>query len=414
MPDLKSLGSLIHASPVYFAQYRLDRRSFLCRSLERDLGRDVLVDAYAAFKSRSSKIGTRTVTSRDVTDFIDLYGTWRHAGITVADLELMPLADLRWITWFHTLTVWPLADRFSKWALANLKYAVAVVIGAERLQPGSTASQVCGWPNGWSKTEQRRILRGFYRFEIFCHLFNGKQRQTFHPEHIGRIFFSQFEPWEVEEMDCVYTWIQQRYQEVVAEVKWDLHPNNPKFATDPDYEFEPEGAFTLDRDDDEYLNGTIGYGGLRLALHMSKTEGHDQLVDLMIKYLKRSQACFFQDCMHDVSQVERRGGVNGFGYKDRAEQRREAMPFVGDDDDVSEASATVSSNFVPPLAWVLLWDGMYCNLYGVYLPEEFRRWGYVMWDARRWNSMECAKEILTELWASSSQLKMAKEDWIWL
>lgn len=174
---------------------------------------------------------------------------------------------------------------------------------------------------------------------------------------------------------------------------------------------------------------------------MFKTKDLDQLVDLMAKYLKRSQEYFFDDCMQDVSQADRREG-NGFDDKDRAEQRGEPMPFIGDDDaptfsshsvsgnttttsgatapsadttkSASEAAAMVSSIYLPPLAWVLLWDGKYCNLYGEYVPDEFRRWGYVLWDKRRWNNIEGAKELLIKLWASSSELKMAKEDWAWL
>ncbi|POS68905.1 hypothetical protein DHEL01_v212700 [Diaporthe helianthi] len=446
MPDLKTLGSLIHASPVYFAQYRFNRKSLLCRCLQQDLGREVLVEAYAAFNSRSSKIGPRTVPNRNVTDFVDLYGAWRYSSDPAIMLKSMSLSDVRWLTWFHTLTVKPLATQLSTWASTNLESAAAKATEEQRMQAKSASSKetpTCNtWPGGFSVTEQRRILRAFYRFEIFCHLFSGEQHQSFRHDDIARIFLSQFESWEIEEMGCVYTWIKQRYGEIVAEIKWDLHPNNPKFATDPNFGFEPEGAFTLDRDDDEYMNGTIGRGGLRLALHMFKTKDHDKLVDLMGKYLKRSQEYFFGDCMQDVSQADRRGDDNGFNDRDRAEQRGEPMPFTGDgnvstfcSDNISlditttsgstphpantkesarEVAAVVSSISAPPLAWVLMWDGKYCNLYGDYVPDDFRRWGYILWDERRWNSIEGALGLLIRLWASSSQLKMAREDWAWL
>lgn len=39
--------------------------------------------------------------------------------------------------------------------------------------------------------------------------------------------------------------------------------------------------------------------------------------------------------------------------------------------------------FSPPLAWVAFWDGRYSNLFGRYVPPALRRWGYVMWDAKR-------------------------------
>ncbi|KAG8156539.1 hypothetical protein KVR01_013643 [Diaporthe batatas] len=447
MPDLETLSSLIHASPVYFAQYRSNRKQLLFRCLQHDLGRELLVEAYAAFKSRPFKIGPRVVIQRDITDFVDLYGAWRCSGDLATMLKSMSLADVRWLAWFHTLTVKPLAAQFSTWALTNLESAAAKATEDQRMQAESASlkeTPTCNtWPSGLSVTEQRRILRAFYRFEIFCNLFMGDRDELFAHVEIAHVFFPQFGSWEIEEIDCVYMWIKERYGEVVTEIKLDFHPNSSKFADDPDSESEPEDSFTRVRDYDEYLNGTIGHGGLRLALHMFKIKDHDKLVHLMGKYLKQSQEHFFGDCMEGMSQVERRESYdNGFSDRDRAEERGEPMPFTGDDnvstfsshnisldiltmsestphsadttENASEAAAVVSSINAPPLAWVLMWDGKYCNLYGEYIPDELRRWGYVMWDERRWNSIDGALGLLIRLWASSSQLKMARVEWPWL
>lgn len=37
----------------------------------------------------------------------------------------------------------------------------------------------------------------------------------------------------------------------------------------------------------------------------------------------------------------------------------------------------------PPMAWVLLWDGKYANVYDDFVPAGLKECGYVMWDARR-------------------------------
>lgn len=249
LPDLKSLGSLIHASPVYFAQYRLDRKSLLSRCLEADLGREVLIDAIAAFNSTSSRIGPSAAPNSNVTDFIDLYGWWRHTRSPVAMLGSMSLADVRWITWNHTSTVRPLAVRFSSWTWTNLKSSVADLELEESSEESHTPTPGV-WLDDVSRTESRRILRALYRFQIFCNLFSGKQCQSFTWEEMYLIFFWQFDAWEVEEINCVYQWIEQRYNQVVAEVGWEFHPSNPKFADDPDFGFEPDGALTLERDAD--------------------------------------------------------------------------------------------------------------------------------------------------------------------
>lgn len=118
---------------------------------------------------------------------------------------------------------------------------------------------------------------------------------------------------------------------------------------------------------------------------------------------------------------------------DLAEQRREPMPFVGDEDSPSPPTHAVTADDAlneaelsdqgtakmittcgPPLAWVLMWDGKYCNLYGDYVPDEFRQWGYVLWDERRWNAIHGARQLLLKTWKSSAQYHMIKEDFDYL
>ncbi|KAI3394708.1 hypothetical protein diail_2293 [Diaporthe ilicicola] len=431
MPDLTSLGSLIHASPVYFAQYRLDRKVLLSRCLEADLGREVLIDAIAAFNSKSSRIGPRARPNSNVTDFIDLYGWWRHTRSPITMLECMSLADIRWITWNHTSTVRPLAGRLSNFTLTKLQSAVAK-LKPENTSGESQAPVLSVWPDGVSSTERRRILRALYRFQIFCNLFSDKQYQSFTSEEAQQIFFCQFDGWEVEEMNCVYQWIKQMFDNVVDKVKWDFDPSNPKFEGEVGFGFEPDGSLTLDRDDDEYLHGTIGRGGLRLALHMTETEDHDRLLELVRKYFTRALLpCFFQDCMEDHVQNQRRYlAVYGICYNDLVERMRAPMPFAGDEESTALSTLAYTVNPAlfdpdnerpvnicitcgPPVAWVFMWDGKYCNLYGDYVPDEFRQWGYVLWDERRWNAMHGARQLLLDTWKSSSQYHMVKTDYAW-
>ncbi len=52
------------------------------------------------------------------------------------------------------------------------------------------------------------------------------------------------------------------------------------------------------------------------------------------------------------------------------DDRRELV-FEGDD-----------SAHAPPLAWTTIWGGTYSNLYGHYIPDAMRKWGYIFWDAK--------------------------------
>ncbi|KAK3319372.1 hypothetical protein B0H66DRAFT_603913 [Apodospora peruviana] len=63
----------------------------------------------------------------------------------------------------------------------------------------------------------------------------------------------------------------------------------------------------------------------------------------------------------------------GMSDRDRKQLRRDPLPFNGDDD----------------------------NLYGYYVQDVIRRWGYVMWDAWRLERTG-AKELLMRQW---------EEDW---
>ena len=56
------------------------------------------------------------------------------------------------------------------------------------------------------------------------------------------------------------------------------------------------------------------------------------------------------------------------------QDERAPLPFQGD---CTEGKAEA----LPPLAWTMIWGGTYSNLYGCFIPDAMRRWGYVYWDA---------------------------------
>ncbi|ROW13982.1 hypothetical protein VPNG_04093 [Cytospora leucostoma] len=430
MSNLQTLGALLHASPIYYAQYRYNRKVILAQVIHSDLGDELFTDVYAAFRSRASKIGPRKGPNVNVTDFLSLYRAWRSPGGERPTPDMCSLDDLRWMACFHTSIVRPLVSRFVARALARKPgpSSVSSSDSASFLQSDIGDRELSG-------TESTRLLRALYRLETFCHLFGGSQYQSsaFMGQVFSPVFFSDFDPWEVEEICCVHDLVKDRYEKIVAEVRWEFDEKNPKFADD--LSFEPQGSFAIERDYDgtpacppashlrgsavhplilygrsadltlssttEFLNGTIGRGGLRLALHMFTTETHNDLVALMEKSLSTIQHHFFTEASSMMAQWNRRDMARLRGLTDNREcieQRREALTFVGDD------------SAQPPLAWVLLWGGKYSNLYGEYVPVELRRRGYVMWDEGRLD-VKAAREYFARLWAESPELKEVKEDW---
>jgi hypothetical protein len=65
---------------------------------------------------------------------------------------------------------------------------------------------------------------------------------------------------------------------------------------------------------------------------------------------------------------------NWYSEADAAQDRRDKMAFGTD------------TPHMPPLAWVINWQGVAFNLFGWCIPRTFRRWGYMMWDAKRLES----------------------------
>lgn len=72
---------------------------------------------------------------------------------------------------------------------------------------------------------------------------------------------------------------------------------------------------------------------------------------------------------------------------DRMREERFLTPFTGD----SLESA--------PLAWTEIWRGTYSNLYGYYIPDELRPWGFTFWDVATLTHVG-GQDLLKRQWAS--------------
>lgn len=170
----------------------------------------------------------------------------------------------------------------------------------------------------------------------------------------------------------------------------------------------------------------MGRGGLRFALDLFESDDHNKRVELVSKYFTREEVpCFFNECMFASEQNQRKHlAVNGSCEKNLAERRRDPMPFRGDENscallngEADPANERIAQGFTtcgPPFAWVVIWNGKYCNLYGEYLPRRLRQWGYVLWDESRWNTIGRPRQLLSSNWESSREYQMVKEHFDWL
>ncbi|CAM1502471.1 Fc.00g044550.m01.CDS01 [Cosmosporella sp. VM-42] len=347
---LEDLRGLVHASPTYHQQYLLNREFWLWRCLQQELG-PVLVEAYTVNLSSSLRF-LRERTRQNAREFVAAYHLRRSTttdmfSTTPSTEEVVSIAA------FYSSTTQPLLHQYTTWVRTNL--AVLTV------------------PDQLSKTERIRILRGLYRFQIFCNLF-GKEhddsgRRLEANERLS-LFLDNYEPWEVEEVVCINSFAHAKWQTVLEEVVWDFHRDNPKFDPVRRNCTTPTGAFNLDCSQREWHRDGMISSGLALLWTMFQTQDHSILVDI----LSETMVCIGEDwiatTISNWQQDKRR--ENQYSDRDRAQDRRDEMPFKGDRYDS------------PPLAWVMIWQETCSNIYGSdYLPEKFYSWGYIMWDACR-------------------------------
>ncbi len=214
---IEDLDALVRASPVFYHQYRLDRKTLLRRLLRAKLG-DCLVDVYAVQTSVSlynASDPKHPPQPEVIRVFFDDYAAWRAAtGETI--LERCTEENLVGMVSFYLSLGKRLFLGFARWFCNHLDPSLEL-----------------GVP---SRTEQTRIFRAMCRFQVYCNLFGaGHQGRRavaiFEPEEILARFFGTFEPWEVEEIDCIYALVASVYEQVFEAIQWDVSRLHPRSAS---------------------------------------------------------------------------------------------------------------------------------------------------------------------------------------
>ncbi|KAH7171617.1 hypothetical protein DER46DRAFT_592456 [Fusarium sp. MPI-SDFR-AT-0072] len=350
---IADLSALVHASPTFHQQYLLDRASLLWHCLQLEMG-NVLLDACIADQCNMPEFRVKR-TRQKVLLIIEDYKAQRLAVTEILSKRPEENDTILNIATFHTAVVSPLVNHYVAWTRANM--------------------ESLSLPQEISRKERRRIIRGLYRSQIFYNLFGPAQGAgsfygSFRSEERLALFLNEYTAWEIEEMLCIDTFMHAKYREILEQVLWDLHPDNPSFDPVRTGPHTPPGAFHLVGGSipDNYRNGIISRG-LQVASTLFDLQDHLKKVDVVA----RESVLVVNDLLLESTvpyrQEERR--MNQHSDSDLAQDNREKMAFNGDDEDS------------PPLAWVTFWNGQYSNLYGDFLPRSLREWGYIMWDRNR-------------------------------
>ncbi|KAK2616173.1 hypothetical protein QQS21_000805 [Conoideocrella luteorostrata] len=363
--ELSDLRAMVFTSRFIYGHYEHNRMYLLRGSLETTLG-SVTDDAYAVYLS-SSKDFDLSRTRKTIRQFQKSYQeqlSWSkqhwHRAKTLTDIEVISMVK------FH-YTIIKFARPYLEWAMNNL------------------ADETGGSPchETLSKTEKKRLMRGIYRFQLLCNLFNPDVMETY-PGLGLETFLCIFEPWEIEEITCFYAFAEEKFRLVFRAIRWDVHQHNPQFDDQP-LPPTPDGAFDLTEFFDYRIEGTITHGLELLHAVLFEIRDHRHLVSKMQEHIRLQVGNFLMHILHNDLRINPRRGQ--LSDRDRKQQQGELFPFKGESD-------PVTGELLPPLAWTEMWRGTYSSLYGFYVPNTIRRWGYVLWDAARLERTG-AKAVLT-------------------
>ena len=130
--------------------------------------------------------------------------------------------------------------------------------------------------------------------------------------------------------------------------------------------------------------------GLKTAVRVLALDDHDPFAGYMEYCLAHQQKLehLIAESMSINAQTDRRWNMN-FTEHDEADLNQDPLVFAGD----------AAPPLGPPFGWVLLWDRLYANVYGSYVPQAPRQWGYVMWDERRLLRLGAA-DLIAKQWGT--------------
>ncbi len=365
--DFEELRTLIHASPTFHDQYRLNRRYILCQCLDTTL-RSVAVDAYLVHQS--SLPGFKEARSKEA--IVRLVKGYQHRLSTedysISSENLSEEQVINMIT-FLSSVIQPLVRQFTSWASTNLaKETTSYQDQPLNKQP-------------LSKTEEIRILRAFYRYQLCCNIFGtpwlyyDSPSVRFYSNYIFAEFMNLvFEPWEIEEIVCIFAFVTNQYDQIFNHLDWKVQEG----YRSPQWEYTKDPLILQDSfKRHRCLTGTASHGLEILHNILFQPRTQTQLVSILLENIKQISVMQFFENSGFLSRDEQlQVCTSEERNRARKMQRAEPLLFHGDNEPKLREKH-------PPLAWTLIWQGTYSNLYGYVIPNHMRLWAYIMWDAVR-------------------------------
>lgn len=235
LPDIQSLKSLVHASPIYYNTYAVSKKSLLHEILQRQYGLVDLAEPMAAIRSHGL-----------------------HADIPANKYDIVSILDRRRRHDELPISENTPANMEECFQLSQLyrqhEYLLNLYCSQASCPPGvSQETWEQNRPTNPSKIERARILRALCRLQTYCNIFGAREwseqhhvtaepyspsqsrffkrrsstwYRNFGLHEMWSLIFGAMPPWEVEEFGCLWVFLQQQYTEIFSEIAQEFPRNS--------------------------------------------------------------------------------------------------------------------------------------------------------------------------------------------
>ncbi|KAE8365305.1 hypothetical protein BDV27DRAFT_127083 [Aspergillus caelatus] len=240
LPDVQSLKSLVHASPIYYNTYALSKKKLLHDILQRQYGLVDLAEPMAALRSQ----GLHADVPANRNEIVTLLDRRRRQGeLPVSENAPADMEECLQLSHFYR----------------QLEYLLNVYCSQASCPPGvSQETWEQNRPINPSNTEKARILRALCRLQTYCNIFGAREwseeqhhttdvsspsqsrffkrrssswYRNFNLHEMWSMIFGTMPPWEVEEFGCLWVFLQQQYTEIFSEIAQEFPRNSHEWQS---------------------------------------------------------------------------------------------------------------------------------------------------------------------------------------
>lgn len=183
LPDVETLQKAVLSCPLFYHAFVEVENSISTHLLSIQKGNDVIPEAFAAFESSKLRNGHKGPKDGDCSEAVTNFVA-QNLRQRPSSPKLWTLSEALRLERLHVSVNW-FANKFATEALAK-----------DPLNRTHTPV---------TPQEKARFQRALYRLEIYCNLFREvKEVQSVFYSDQKNLFFSNFAPWEIEQIGCVH------------------------------------------------------------------------------------------------------------------------------------------------------------------------------------------------------------------